>query len=451
MRTPAPTVLAEGSLSEAALLQVQQTAGNAAATALVQRQPNGPGTVPATEAGTPAAGTSTVEAQTRRTLRYGHTGPDVKQLQMKLRSLRERRHDLDRAGRNSKIDGIFGPLTRKDVIDFQGDTGLEADGIVGPRTWDAIDSLVPNTPDEGQERAFDERNDAALELFGAGQYDAALVIFEAELTTLQSPEMVGMTAWNAGSCHQQRGRFGLAVVRLEQALAGRFNQEPVRRKVLDGLMKARRGEFLDAPPPDPEPLPPGADPATAAGREGGGVTEREPVKSGDSGPAVDLFKGKLAHVMLGWPPTLPAGDTFDAPTVERTRAFQQACALTSSGEADASTWHALDSFTKADVPFSVAEPHLERGREALRIGETDPAASLPLLEANRDEARALGLTESVKLSEAQIGRSHHQLSHFPEAVEHYTLFLDRNIPFPRQYGYVLEHLRKARRGEPPAD
>jgi hypothetical protein len=82
-----------------------------------------------------------------------------------------------------------------------------------------------------------------------------------------------------------------------------------------------------------------------------------------------------------------------------------------------------------------------------RIGNTDPAASLPLLEASRDESRAMGLTESVKGSEARIGRRHHQLSHFPEAVEHYTLYLGSNIPYPPQYSFVLELLRKAHRGE----
>ncbi len=86
----------------------------------------------------------------RRTLRFGSTGEDVKLLQMKLHQVREREHDRD-ANRRSRKDGIFGPLTRQDVIDFQGDTGLDADGVVGPRTWNAIDSLVPGTPTESGE------------------------------------------------------------------------------------------------------------------------------------------------------------------------------------------------------------------------------------------------------------------------------------------------------------
>jgi hypothetical protein len=40
------------------------------------------------------------------------------------------------------IDGIFGKLTREAVIAFQRDQGLAVDGIVGPRTWAALEALV---------------------------------------------------------------------------------------------------------------------------------------------------------------------------------------------------------------------------------------------------------------------------------------------------------------------
>lgn len=38
------------------------------------------------------------------------------------------------------IDGYFGPQTRANVIEFQGDGGLTADGLVGPQTWTAVDA-----------------------------------------------------------------------------------------------------------------------------------------------------------------------------------------------------------------------------------------------------------------------------------------------------------------------
>lgn len=56
-------------------------------------------------------------------LRKGSKGEDVKLLQKKL---------------NLIEDGIFGPLTEEAVKAFQVYKGLEADGIVGAKTWAAL-------------------------------------------------------------------------------------------------------------------------------------------------------------------------------------------------------------------------------------------------------------------------------------------------------------------------
>ncbi len=425
------------------VLGAQHVAGNAATTALLQRQVEAP-------VGGSASGSPATTPGARPTLRFGSQGDDVKLLQMKLRQVREREFDRDVSGR-ARIDGMFGPLTRQDVLDFQSDTGLDADGIAGPRTWDALDSLVPGTPNQAVEEGLDDAFLAAVDLKHAGRYEEALPVFEDLIATSTTPEMIGPAAANAGVCHQQRGRFGLAVARYELALTGRFNQEELRAKLLSDLMLARQNQFLDDPPPDPEPLPPGAERGEVAGSEGGGITERQPVKSGDSGPNADLYKGKLAHAMVGWGPPMPAGDTIDGATIARTREFQEACGLAQTGEGDASTWHALDTFSHADVPFSVVRPHWDRNAAASSVARSDPAAGLPMLEANRDEGRSLGLPEDAKLTEAQIGRTHHYLEHFAEAVEHYNVFLSRNIPNPEQLALTTELLGRARRGLPPPD
>lgn len=58
-------------------------------------------------------------------LKVGSRGADVVELQTKLNNL----------GYNvGKADGIFGPITKQGVINFQKEHGLAVDGIVGPIT-----------------------------------------------------------------------------------------------------------------------------------------------------------------------------------------------------------------------------------------------------------------------------------------------------------------------------
>ena len=69
---------------------------------------------------------------TERTLRQGMYGPDVANMQMRLKS----------AGYLlGKADGIFGPITKAAVLAFQKDNNLKEDGIVGGETWALIKAL----------------------------------------------------------------------------------------------------------------------------------------------------------------------------------------------------------------------------------------------------------------------------------------------------------------------
>ena len=69
--------------------------------------------------------------QTHSTVSFGDRSEDVLTLQTKLNQF----------GYNLYTDGIFGSGTLGAVIDFQASHGLEPDGIVGRRTWDALNSL----------------------------------------------------------------------------------------------------------------------------------------------------------------------------------------------------------------------------------------------------------------------------------------------------------------------
>src|SRR5213595_3146487 len=62
-------------------------------------------------------------------LKQGSSGPDVTELQQKLKDL-----GFDPNG----VDGHFGPGTRDAVIAFQQSKGLQADGIAGPATLAAF-------------------------------------------------------------------------------------------------------------------------------------------------------------------------------------------------------------------------------------------------------------------------------------------------------------------------
>lgn len=79
------------------------------------------------------------------TLRKGDSGPDVVYLQTLLCNV----------GETLKADGKFGDKTEKAVKDFQILCGLTPDGVVGPKTWDALeaatghDEEAPEDPGDG--------------------------------------------------------------------------------------------------------------------------------------------------------------------------------------------------------------------------------------------------------------------------------------------------------------
>ena len=75
---------------------------------------------------TPEAATVGGHPQIRR----GATGPAVQQLQLALK-----KHGFD----PGPADGDFGPRTEAAVRSFQLAHGLSTDGVVGPRTWAALD------------------------------------------------------------------------------------------------------------------------------------------------------------------------------------------------------------------------------------------------------------------------------------------------------------------------
>ena len=67
------------------------------------------------------------------TLKLGSTGPDVAELQRVLNA---------HAGMQLAVDGQFGRLTALAVQSLQRRAGLDADGVVGPKTWQVLEHLT---------------------------------------------------------------------------------------------------------------------------------------------------------------------------------------------------------------------------------------------------------------------------------------------------------------------
>lgn len=71
-------------------------------------------------------------AERREVLQSGDRGSSVLRLQQYLASL----------GYDIELAGTFGPRTEAVVREFQKQTGLRADGVVGEATWDKLESMV---------------------------------------------------------------------------------------------------------------------------------------------------------------------------------------------------------------------------------------------------------------------------------------------------------------------
>jgi hypothetical protein len=91
------------------------------------------------------------------TLKQGSSGPDVKDLQQRLKDL-----GFDPNG----VDGNFGPGTTKAVIAFQQSKGLGADGKAGPNTLAALQlgGTAPGDADSGAATATAPALAAAIDI-----------------------------------------------------------------------------------------------------------------------------------------------------------------------------------------------------------------------------------------------------------------------------------------------
>jgi peptidoglycan hydrolase-like protein with peptidoglycan-binding domain len=138
------------------------------------------------------------------TIAEGATGPTVRWAQYLL---------VRRTLSYNQIDGIFGPATKTAVQQFQRDSHLAADGVVGPATWGALGGgrAQPPTLTQGSKGPVVEKlqtalnegrgsfapgSDPVLAVDGIyGQHTAAAVHGTQQLAHIPADSVAGLQTW----------------------------------------------------------------------------------------------------------------------------------------------------------------------------------------------------------------------------------------------------------------
>ena len=138
------------------------------------------------------------------TIAEGATGPTVRWAQYLL---------VRRTLSYNQIDGIFGAVTKTAVEQFQRDSHLAVDGVVGPATWGALGGGLAQPPTLAQgsqgpvveklQTALNEgrgefapESDPVLAVDGIyGEHTAAAVRGTQQLAQVPANGVVGLQAW----------------------------------------------------------------------------------------------------------------------------------------------------------------------------------------------------------------------------------------------------------------
>ncbi|WP_270180111.1 C40 family peptidase [Alkalihalobacillus sp. CinArs1] len=120
-----------GSITESGVRSFQRSAG------ITVDGVVGPQTVKALNGGASVQSTSQSTSSYSGTVRHGDRGQQVSNLQSQLK---------DKGYYNYSVDGIFGSITKRAVMNFQSANGLTVDGIAGPQTFGALSGASTAAP-----------------------------------------------------------------------------------------------------------------------------------------------------------------------------------------------------------------------------------------------------------------------------------------------------------------
>jgi peptidoglycan hydrolase-like protein with peptidoglycan-binding domain len=411
------------------VLRLQATAGNRTVARLLaapgeralQRQPA------VLDAPAPTA-----PAGAHRVLRRNDSGDDVEVLRIRLNA----------SGANPSVPRgqVFDDKVDRAVRAFQRERGLQADGVVGAKTWGALDYLTADrTIDEA---SWKERSAAfakAYALVQAGEYKTAIGLLEELYADRRaSQEVWRAVVFNLGECHQGLGNFDKAIGYYQEWLA-----VPDMRPIDYRNANMRIHECRLEQPPGPEeselaerPVPPGVE-----------SLHHRTLRANDSGNDVEVLRIRLNA--SGANPSVPRGEIFDDKVDRAVRAFQREHSLKPDGIVGPKTWGALDFLTAGrtmdEESWKERSATFAKAYALVQAGEYE--AALPILEQLYADRRAS--QEVWRAVAFNLGECHQGLGNFTKAIGYYQEWLAVPDLRPIDYRNANMRIHECRLEQPP--
>ena len=310
-------------------------------------------------------GGAAVAAGERPTLAAGSRSAWVTTLQNKLRA----------AGYGIAISGVFDAETRSNVVRFQESSRIAPDGVVGRRTWEALDAVARGGAlSDADMAALEATFSAGLAAMDANDFSGAIdqfgVIYrDPRLAT--KPRMLAGTIFNLAGCYHhlavQETRTDARDTLKERAIALYQEHDAIPGleddRVAAGAIRIRECRMSLAPTPFAElegaknDMNPGGA-ATAAG-------ERPTLAAGSRSAWVTTLQNKLRAAGYG----MTINGVFDAETRSNVVRFQESSRIAPDGVVGRRTWEALDAVARggalSDADMTELEATFSAGLAAM--------------------------------------------------------------------------------------
>lgn len=241
-----------------------------------------------------------------RVLRQGAAGSEVARVQSYLNALAS---SVPGSG-SVRVDGKFGPATRRAVQTFQRAEGLAADGAVGPDTWNALIGAY--------NRVFGGSADTNPGIpLAAGSTGQDVAHMQRSLGAIAR----AYTAVNRAAADSRYGADTAAAVRRFQSQFGLAPDGIIGPATWAAIVRVAAALAAGRTPPVSTPY--------------GGV----PLRLGAAGDSVRFLQSYLNGVH--GTPVLAVDGKFGPATAQAVKGFQQNSALAADGVAGRRTWQAL--------------------------------------------------------------------------------------------------------------